>query len=216
MVPASGCHPGIQAATAEGKVMSIPPMLCPSCHRDFPDPVINAARSIHCPWCAAVFADLRLPAAVPDRAGSGIPPAEAIQKPRPSVTAVTPRQPDTSGPPASAVNVTLYFFMAESSGFRLKLSMQLHLASQKCQATSAVPNFGGDPMANMPARALALMDHTHIARNGPLQSARRGGIHSWAIVARLYEATTRRPVLLAGPGACRVHRVTFSGNTGDR
>jgi hypothetical protein len=74
-------------------------MLCPSCHHDYPEPPINAARSIQCPWCAAVFADLRLPAAAPDRAGGGLPPAEAIHKVGPSVTAVTPRQPDTPGPP---------------------------------------------------------------------------------------------------------------------
>jgi hypothetical protein len=76
-------------------------MLCPSCHHDFPEPPIDAARSIQCPWCAAVFADLRLPAAAPDRAGGGIPPPGAIQKPRPFVTAVQPRQPDTSATPGA-------------------------------------------------------------------------------------------------------------------
>jgi hypothetical protein len=76
-------------------------MLCPSCHRDFADPPINAARSIHCPGCAAVFADLRLPAVAPDRAGGAVPPPGAIQKAGPSVIAVSPLQPDTSVTPGA-------------------------------------------------------------------------------------------------------------------
>ena len=37
---------------------------------------------------------------------------------------------------SSVVSVTLYFFMAESSRFRLSIRMQLHPASQKCHPTS--------------------------------------------------------------------------------